>query len=88
MSTYVVEFTKSAQKELKKLPKDISTRIVQAIYKLSEDPRKGKVRPMVGVKSWRLRVGDYRVIYDIYDKKLIILVIRVRHRKDIYKKLV
>ena len=83
--TYAVEFTKSAQKELKKLPENISTNIAKAILRLSENPRAGNVRPMVGVKSWRLRVGDYRAIYDILDEKLIVLVIRVRHRKDVYK---
>ncbi|MGI9027824.1 MAG: type II toxin-antitoxin system RelE family toxin [Candidatus Saccharimonadales bacterium] len=64
---------------------EISLRIAKAIYKLSIDPRKGNVRPMVGIKSWRLRVGDYRVVYDILDKRLIILIIRVRHRKEVYK---
>jgi mRNA interferase RelE/StbE len=83
--TYEVEFTKSAQKELKKLPKKVSLRIAKAILKLSENPRAAKVRPMVGVRSWRLRVGEYRVIYDISDKKLSILIIRVRHRKDVYR---
>lgn len=85
MTNYEVEFVKSAQKELNKLPRQISLRIAKAIYKLSADPRKGNVRPMVGTKSWRLRVGDYRVIYDISDKKLVILIIRVRHRKEIYR---
>jgi mRNA interferase RelE/StbE len=83
--TYAVEFTKSAQKELKKLPKNVGIRIARAILKLSENPRTGKVRPMVGVKSWRLRVGDYRVIYNISDNILTVLVIRVRRRKDVYK---
>jgi mRNA interferase RelE/StbE len=87
MSTYAVKFTKSAQKELKKLPKNISIRIAKAILKLTGNPRIGKVRPMVGVKSWRLRVGDYRVIYDISDEKLVILIIRDRHCKGVYKKL-
>ncbi len=85
MSNYAVEFTKSAQKELKKLPPQVSFRIVKAVDKLALDPRKGKVRPMVGVKSWRLKVGDYRVVYDIQDKKLVILIIRVKHRKDVYR---
>jgi mRNA interferase RelE/StbE len=85
MTKYEVKFAKSAQKELKKLPKQVSLRIVKAIYKLSLDPKRGNVRPMVGIKSWRLRVGDYRVIYDISDKKLTILIIRVRHRKDAYR---
>lgn len=85
MTNYEVEFVKSAQKELNKLPHQISLRIAKAIYKLSTDPRKGNVRPMVGTKSWRLRVGDYRVVYDIFDNKLMILVIRVRHRKEVYQ---
>lgn len=86
MTNYEIEFTKSAQKELKKLPPQISLRIAGAINKLASNPRKGEVRPMVGVKSWRLRVGEYRVVYDIYDKKLVILIIRVRHRKDAYRR--
>ena len=83
--TYAVDFTRSAQKELKRLPKDVSLQIAKAIVKLSENPRAGNVRPMVGVKSWRLRVGKYRVIYDISDDVFVILVIRVRHRKDVYR---
>lgn len=85
MTTYAIEFTKSAQKDLNKLPQEISLRIAKAVDRLSLGPRKGNVRPMVGVKSWRLKVGDYRVIYDILDKKVRILIIRVRHRKDVYK---
>ena len=85
MTTYAVEFSKSAQKELRKLPSQVSLRIARDIAKLAHDPRKGKVRPMVGVKSWRLRVGDYRVIYDISDRKLVVLVIRVGHRREIYR---
>ena len=84
--TYEVKFTRSSLKELKRLPKQTSLRLTKAIYRLSEDPRKGSVRPMVGSESWRLRVGDYRVIYDIEDKVLQILIIRVRHRKDVYRK--
>lgn len=85
MSSYEIELVTSAQKELHKLPRQTSLRIAKAIYQLSADPRKGNVRPMVGTKSWRLRVGDYRVVYDIFDKKLIILIIRIRHRKEVYR---
>lgn len=86
MTTYEVEFVKSAQKELSKLPHQISLRIAKAIHKLSADLRKGNVRPMVGTTSWRLRVGDYRVVYDILDNRLTILIIRIRHRKEAYRK--
>jgi mRNA interferase RelE/StbE len=85
MTNYAIELTKSAQKELKKLPPQTRLRISKAIYNLSLNPRTGKVRPMVGIKSWRLRVGDYRVIYDIQDKKLIVLILKVGHRRDIYR---
>jgi mRNA interferase RelE/StbE len=85
MSNYAVEFTKSAQKELNKLPSQTGLRIAKAVDKLSLEPRKGNVRPMVGSESWRLRVGDYRIIYDIYDNKLIVLIIRIRLRKNVYK---
>ena len=84
MQIYEVEFKPSALKEIKKLPKHISLRILKAINKLSTNPRVGNVRPMVGVKSWRLKVGEYRAIYDIRDNKLTVLIIRVRHRKDVY----
>lgn len=85
MTTYEVEFTKSALKELKKLNQDISLRIIKAIIVLGSNPRKGNTRPMVGSKSWRLRTGEYRVIYDISDQKLIILIIKVGHRREIYR---
>jgi mRNA interferase RelE/StbE len=85
MTNYEVEFARSAQKELNKLPKQTSLRIAKAIDKLSIDPRKGNVRPMVGTKSWRMRVGDYRVVYDIFDNRLTILIIRIRHRKEVYR---
>ncbi len=74
--TYEVEFARSAGKELQKLPPDTSKRILKAIVRLQEDSRVGSVRPMVGSKSWRLRVGDYRIIYDIHDDRLVILVLR------------
>jgi mRNA interferase RelE/StbE len=83
--TYAIEFSKSAQKEFGKLSPQVRLRIAKAIYKLEADPKKGNVRPMVGSKSWRLRTGPYRIIYDILDQKLIILIIKVGHRKDIYR---
>jgi mRNA interferase RelE/StbE len=86
MSSYEIEFTASAYKEIKKLPPQIRLRILGAIYKLELNPRIGQVRPMVGVKSWRLKVGEYRIIYDILDKQLLILIIRVRHRKNAYRR--
>ena len=85
MSNYEVEFTTSAYKELKKLFPQQRLSIVRAIDKLHLNPRLGNVRTMIGIKSWRLRVGDYRVVYDILDNRLLVIIIRVRHREDAYR---
>ena len=82
---YKIEYTKSAQKELKKLPKDVTIRVIKALVVLSNDPKVGNVRPMVGLSSWRLRVGDYRVTYDINGGKLLVLIIKIAHRKHVYR---
>lgn len=84
--TYEVKYAKSAQKELKKLPKQIQVRILKAIIGLAKNPRKGNVRPMIGSTAWRLRVGDYRVMYDIQDNEIVILILRIAHRKEVYKR--
>ncbi len=84
--TYEINYAKSAQKELKKLPALAQKRILVAIIKLTRNPRKGNVRPMVGATAWRMRVGDYRVLYDIYDHEIVILIMRIAHRKEVYKK--
>ncbi len=86
MKTYEVEYVKSAQKELLRLPSNVQRRILSRLKKLTLNPRIGDVRPMVGSKSWRLRIGDYRVVYDIHDTRLVILIIRVKHRRDVYRK--
>lgn len=83
--TYEIEFSAKASKELQKLPHQARKQVAQAINKLAANPRKGSVRPMVGVSSWRLRSGDYRVVYDIHDHRLLVLVIKIGHRRDVYK---
>lgn len=85
MPTYRIEFTKGARKEINKLDLVLRKRIYKAVNKLSINPRNGQVRPMIGTKSWRLRIGDYRVVYDIHDNKLIVLIVRVKHRRDAYR---
>jgi len=83
---YEVSFTKSANKEVSKLPQNVQVRVFKAIYSLVNNPRLGNVRLMVGSNSWRLRVGDYRIVYDIEDKLLKILIIKIGPRKDVYRK--
>lgn len=83
--TYAIRFTRSAQKELKKLDSKQQIRLLEAIQTLGKYPKKGDVRPMVGSTAWRLRVGNYRVIYDIKDHEVTVLILKVGHRKDVYR---
>jgi len=87
---YKVEFKTSAQKELKKLPKVIQIKIIDAMKLLMADPYSFllPLRKMEGRSHdnrFRLRVGKYRVIYEIHERRVIIFVIRIGHRKDVYR---
>lgn len=87
MAGYAIDFQLSADKALRKLPVGVQRRIVAAIEPLADDPRPaGCVKLSGGEELWRIRVGDYRVVYEIHDRQLRILVVRVAHRKDIYRK--
>lgn len=83
---YAINLTKRAQKDLGKLQEKDLARILRALRRLEEDPRIGF--PLVGrLKGrWKLRVGGFRIIYTINDNELIIIVITVGHRRDIYRR--
>ena len=83
---YKIEFTKGANKQLKKLPSDIKERIDLSIQELAAEPRPNGVKKLANEDSlYRIRVGDYRVIYQILDTILLVTVIKVKHRRDVYK---
>ncbi len=84
--SYEIIFTDTSRKQFKKLEKDIQERIVKALERIRMRPE-AHVKKLVGDPGYRLRVGEYRVILDIEKDKLIILVIKIGHRKNIYKKL-
>jgi mRNA interferase RelE/StbE len=87
MALYKIRWKNSAIKELKKLSKDAISRIIKAVEKLSETPYPDGVRKLVGSEhTYRIRVGDYRIIYTLLGSDLVIEIIRVGHRKDIYNK--
>ena len=88
MTTYKVVWKNSAHKELKRLPKGSIEKILLAVEKLSVDLNPIGSKKITGsVSTYRIRIGDYRVVYSIKNKCLVIEIIRVGHRKDIYKKL-
>ena len=85
--TYRIEFTASAQDELAALPRKIQRQISQKIDSLAEDPRPAQSKRLEGKSHiYRLRSGDYRVLYQIRDKLLLVLVIRVGHRREVYRR--
>lgn len=82
--TYDIIFSDFADKQLSKLSLDSQNRIISTLKRCRIRPY-SHVKKLVGSKYFRLRVGDYRVIMDILDNKLIIHVIEVGHRKNVYK---
>ena len=85
---YRIEVKKSAAKALKKIPKPDLKRIGMAIDDLSENPPDPDTTKMRGNNPFhKIRVGNYRIVYEIYDDKLLILIIKIGHRKDIYRNL-
>ncbi len=81
---YSLNYSDHVVKQLKKLPNNVQNRIISTLERCKVRPHY-HVKKLVGNPYYRLRVGDYRVIIDIQDGKLIILVIEVGHRRNIYK---
>lgn len=85
MPKYTVLLTKKAQKQLDKLSDAIANPLLEAIANLEENPRPQGYIKLKGRDGYRIRVGNYRIIYDIFDDTLIVDIITLGHRKDIYK---
>ena len=84
MENYKIEIKKSAAKEISKLPKVAVQRIVEKIQTLSDEPRPNGCKKLSGDEKYRIRVGVYRILYSITDEKLVIFIVKVGHRKEIY----
>jgi len=82
---YEIIFQIDIKKYLKKLPKKDGEKIIDTIEALSKDPRPRGIEKLKGLPGYRVRAGNYRIVYTIDDGKLIICVIDVDHRKDVYK---
>ncbi|OGU66323.1 MAG: hypothetical protein A2499_15610 [Stygiobacter sp. RIFOXYC12_FULL_38_8] len=82
---YKIQILKSADKTLRNVARKERVKIVEQISQLAENPRPFGCKKLRGTEFYRIRIGDYRVIYKIEDEVLLILVIRIGHRKDIYK---
>lgn len=85
MASYKIDVTRTARKAIESLPKPYVKAVTEAIRALSEDPRPNGCTKLSGQPGYRIRVGVYRIIYEIKDDVLIVVVIGVGHRKDVYR---
>lgn len=85
MADYTIVLSKKAQKQLDKLSDQVAEPILQAIANLAKSPRPSGCKKLKGRDGYRIRVGIYRILYDIFDIELIVDIVALGHRKDIYK---
>ena len=86
MASYSIQLTRSAAKELERIPLKDRRRIVDRITALADDPRPAGVERLSGDDKYRIRQGDYRILYEIVDHELIVAVVRVGHRREVYRR--
>ena len=84
MSTYRIELRPAAARSLRKLDPQVRRRIQGAIALLAQDPRPPGARALQGRAGLRVRIGDYRIIYTVKDDVLLVIVVRLGHRRDVY----
>ena len=85
--TYRVEVAPAAVRQLRKLDRPAQRRLQAAIELLAVEPRPSAAKKLVGGNGeWRVRTGDYRIVYEIYDNVLLVLVVAVGHRREIYNR--
>ena len=83
---YAIQILPAAQRQLARLDKPIQAALVSAIDGLAQNPRPPGVKKLKGKDGiWRHRAGDYRILYQIFDRRMVVLVVSVGHRGDIYR---
>ena len=85
MASYRLLIKPSASKEIEALPKHDRRRIVAKITSLSDDPRPPGCEKLSGHDQYRMRQGNYRILYEIHDLDLVVLIVKVGHRRDVYR---
>ena len=86
MANYSIEVSATAEKQLRKLSKKDQISVLKRIQELSREPRPNRSRKLRGPDNiYRVRVGKYRILYSIENKHLIIIILKVGHRRDVYR---
>jgi len=84
--SFRIEFASAAVRQFSKLPRDAQRRIARHVDALAEQPRPDGAKRLVATEElWRIRVGSYRVVYAIEDARLLVLVVKIGHRRDVYR---
>lgn len=86
MANYEVVFKKSVTRDLRALPREDLRRILSRIRSLADDPRPAGCERLSGKDLYRVRQGDYRVVYAIEDMRLVVMIVKVGHRRDVYRR--
>jgi mRNA interferase RelE/StbE len=85
MASYRLVFKKSVAKDLRPLPKNDVKRILERISRLADDPRPPGCEKLSGQERYRVRQGWYRIVYEISDTEVTVLIVKVGHRRDVYR---
>lgn len=87
MAAYELVFRKSAAKELRSVPKGDLQRILKRIEGLTDNPRPAEAEKLTGYDLYRVRQGAYRIVYELADDRLIVTIVRIAHRRNVYRRL-
>lgn len=85
MASYELAFKKSVAEDLRAIPSQDLKRILQRIRDLAEEPRPSGCEKLSGLERYRVRQGVYRIIYEIENRRLTVLIVKVAHRRDVYR---
>ena len=85
MASYELVFRKSVAKDLRQIPNEDVARVLERIRALAEDPRPPGCEKLSGLERYRIRQGAYRIVYEVQDRRLVVLVVKIAHRRDVYR---
>ncbi len=87
MAKYNIEIKRSALKEINKIPKKYLQKILSIIHSLENKPRPSNCKKLSGKELYRIRYGKYRIVYQIKDMQLVVYIVKIGHRKNIYNQI-
>jgi len=84
--TYTIRIAPAARRQIRKLPRDAQERIAAVLVLLADEPRPPASKKLTGRDAWRVRTGNWRVIYEVRDDELVVMVVAAGNRRDVYKR--